>query len=925
MLSRASNPIVFGTTLRDAIMRSHRVQNSSWGRQVMRRSLRFETLESRFVFDSSFDLQSQAYARPQTIDPHHDDGTLRFDQRGLAYHYDGVVLLDGSALNGAHVDQVWSNASRSSAEPLRLESPSSSGSSSAGSVGGGIGTASPPAGLIVPVYHSNPSFSKKIYLDFDGEMVSGTAWNNQNYGDNFNTGNTIHAPAFSTDADLTTFSASELAAIQEVWARVSEDYAPFQVDVTTEYPGAGIFTAGEQAIRVIISTETDATTGAKWFPPSGGVAYIGSWYWTDGSPVWAFSNNLGGGFPKYIAEAVSHEVGHAFGLGHDGRDPSEGYYQGHGSGATGWAPLMGVGYYKSLSQWSQGEYANANNQEDDLDIISQGVNLVIDDHGGNPATATQLIAGTGGAIAGTGIIATRSDKDAFRFGTQSGSITLNASPFDFSTGKANLDVEISLINSAGTTIATVNPVGAPNATLTLSVPKGFYTLVVDGVGKAAISGDEGYSDYGSIGMYAITGNVVPNRSPVAVTDNANAGFNSSVLVDVLSNDTDADSDLLAIQSIGAASIGTAVLEAGKIRYTPPIGYLGQATFSYTIRDELGATAIGQVAINVHTVIATRGAFYKGATGASASSGPASDKTPLLPGQSSSFANYTNYSLGLNGIVVDIAGLPAGTTGSQLLSSMRFAQWNGISAGGFAALPSAAIPNVTVLGFVGTGSSARVQITFPDNTLQNTWLRVTVLADNTTKLLTNDVFYFGNVIGDVNTGNTSTRLRVNATDTGAVRSNQSTADNSASILNIYDLNRDGRVNATDTGIVRSNQQTAGIVAPILAPGSLPAPSAPSGFVAAPPTVPPMTITGDRRKERQSTTGELVSSEYLLESSNNKRINFIPHQGPSPMPNQEPSNLRVLAGKGDSEMRPRKADLDILDQFFSSIRTSEWLPG
>ena len=178
---------------------------------------------------------------------------------------------------------------------------------------------------------------------------------------------------------------------------------------------------------------------------------------------------------------------------------------------------------------------------------------------------------------------------------------------------------------------------------------------------------------------------------------------------------------------------------------------------------------------------------------------------------------------------------------------------------------------------------------------------------------------------MNTGNTSTRLRVNATDTGAVRSNQSTADNSASILNIYDLNRDGRVNATDTGIVRSNQQTAGIVAPILAPGALAAPIAPSGFVAIPPIVPPMMITGDRNKERQSTPGELVSSEYLLESSNNKRIKFIPLQGPSPMPNQEPSNLRVLAGKGDSEMRPRNADLEILDQFFSSIRTYEWLPG
>ena len=75
-----------------------------------------------------------------------------------------------------------------------------------------------------------------------------------------------------------------------------------------------------------------------------------------------------------------------------------------------------------------------------------------------------------------------------------------------------------------------------------------------------------------------------------------------------------------------------------------------------------------------------------------------------------------------------------------------------------------------------------------------------------------------VIGDVNVGNTTNRLRVNATDTGAVRNNQSTLPNSADVTNIYDLNRDGRVNATDTGIVRTNQQTIGIVAPIIAPSA-----------------------------------------------------------------------------------------------------------
>ena len=34
-----------------------------------------------------------------------------------------------------------------------------------------------------------------------------------------------------------------------------------------------------------------------------------------------------------------------------------------------------------------------------------------------------------------------------------------------------------------------------------------------------------------------------------------------------------------------------------------------------------------------------------------------DKTPLRPWQSASFANYTSYDKGINGIMVDIAGLP----------------------------------------------------------------------------------------------------------------------------------------------------------------------------------------------------------------------------------------------------------------------------
>ena len=66
-------------------------------------------------------------------------------------------------------------------------------------------------------------------------------------------------PAYSKDGDPA-FSAAELDAVQEVWARVAEDYAPFNIDVTTEDPGtAGLVRASTEdaayGSRVAITTD----------------------------------------------------------------------------------------------------------------------------------------------------------------------------------------------------------------------------------------------------------------------------------------------------------------------------------------------------------------------------------------------------------------------------------------------------------------------------------------------------------------------------------------------------------------------------------------------------------------------------------------------------------------------------------------------
>lgn len=491
----------------------------------------------------------------------HDD-YLRYDAFGNAYYLDPLPpdLVSETGLSGGV--GAFSFGSESNIGGIR------------------------PYALNVPVYHSNPSAAKKIYLDFDGQLVTGTTWNNQNYTGGYNTGNTINAPAFSTDSDLQNYSAAELAAIRNIWARVAEDFRPFQVDVTTENPGESLFRQGGQAIRVVVSTDIDATTGQRWFANAGGVAYVGSWDWTNGSPVWVFYNRLSSN-DKYIGEASSHEVGHALGLSHDGRSsPSEGYYQGHGTGQTGWAPIMGVGYYKSLVQWSKGEYTSANRTEDDLSIVAGRLGYAADDHADLQSAATAIAVDAAGGLSGSGVIGTRTDKDWFRFATQAGSVSLNISPFELSDGKANLDIQVRLLNASGAVVSTVNETNRLDAVWSGTLAKGVYSIEVDGVGKAAISGDEGYTDYGSLGAFTIGGSVIKNRDPVLNLDQATVqGFEGTTLVNT-GTWSDPDNDAVVITaSIGAVTRrndGTWEWNLAVVDDTP------ESVVDLTITDELGA-------------------------------------------------------------------------------------------------------------------------------------------------------------------------------------------------------------------------------------------------------------------------------------------------------------------------------------------------
>ncbi len=90
-----------------------------------------------------------------------------------------------------------------------------------------------------------------------------------------------------------------------------------------------------------------------------------------------------------------------------------------------------------------------------------------------------------------------------------------------------------------------------------------------------------------------------NRAPVAADDAATTQIDTPVTVDVLANDSDADSDALTVVSTTLPPNGsTAINVNGTVTYTPATGFTGNDAFDYTIEDGFGGSAMATVAITV---------------------------------------------------------------------------------------------------------------------------------------------------------------------------------------------------------------------------------------------------------------------------------------------------------------------------------------
>ena len=376
--------------------------------------------------------------------------------------------------------------------------------------GGGDDGGSLPASNSVPALNSNLGATVDVFLDFDGH-----------YQGTWGAYSNASTPAYDTDGNVNSFSSSELASIQQIWARVAEDFAPFNVNVTT------VDSAGPRVHVAIGGSWTD------WYGSSaGGVAYVSSFNGVSSATVYVFENDLGNGYAKYVAEASSHEAGHAFGLWHQSTYSGTTLTNTYNPGSGDWAPIMGNSYSRPITTWHDGTSYSSTTYQDDMSVIAtqNSFGYRADDHGNNTAGATVLNV-TGNAITGSGIIAQNSDVDYFSFTTGAGAVSLNVS--EIAVG-ANLDAVLRLYSSSGSLIATHNPTASQGASINTNLAAGTYYLSVESNGM-----------YGRVGQYTVSGTVAtpdPNIAPVlqSISNQSMTTTDGSVQVSLVASDGDGD-------------------------------------------------------------------------------------------------------------------------------------------------------------------------------------------------------------------------------------------------------------------------------------------------------------------------------------------------------------------------------------------------
>ncbi len=390
--------------------------------------------------------------------------------------------------------------------------------------------------------HSRPNAKATIYLDFDGYV--------DDYSANASAAHTNH---------IETIAYNKRDEIYKIWRSVAEDFAIFDVDVTTEEPTIDKLVKSDAddeiyGKRVVFDRRTGLN---KWYTGAGGVSGLGAFGFKADRPSFIFGEET-----DNVACQATHEVSHTLGLAHDGGEvivpvgsevydpdtgkmvvieeeytiPSE-YYSGQKVSLNCfWYPVMGGVPTRDgadyINQFSNGNYVSATNNEDDFAVITgkavgahEGnvvvfpkslypdekedgfwkLNLLPDDVGNEVLSSTPY---TGVRMA----LISPEDLDVFSISAKAGELTIKVSPeYEGSSYGSSLDAKVELLDASGIVlVSSQNPLQGDKDNGEFRKAELKYPLAQDGVYYIRVSGtyhDVKYcanTNYGSVGPYKLT-------------------------------------------------------------------------------------------------------------------------------------------------------------------------------------------------------------------------------------------------------------------------------------------------------------------------------------------------------------------------------------------------------------------------------------
>jgi hypothetical protein len=347
----------------------------------------------------------------------------------------------------------------------------------------------------LPILNSDPGAAASLYLNFSGM-----------YEPTWGAYSNVNTPQFHLDGAGPGFTPTEVGVINEVWARVSEIYSPFNINVTTSAPPD--LSHGRTQIVAIGGSYND------WFHvAAGGISYVGSFSNPSLPNVSHVFVDGTAGVAQYIAIAAAHEAGHGFGLNHQSTfDAAGNVVQEYNPGNSATAPILGLAYSAARALWWVGPSDTGHGAaiQDDEAVIAgpaNGFGYRPDYFGQSEPTATALPF-TNGHSGAVGVIDTPGSADYFTFTTTGGAASFTVSGAAIG---ATLHARLELWSAAGLVAVGASP-SALGASISTTLAAGKYYVVV-----------RSYGGVGDVGQYALSAQV-----PQATAGGTNAAFTQAV-------------------------------------------------------------------------------------------------------------------------------------------------------------------------------------------------------------------------------------------------------------------------------------------------------------------------------------------------------------------------------------------------------------